>query len=51
MITCVSLIGINANRQGQETAEGSDKNYYAILSLICGLCSPLALSTKHIFVR
>ena len=51
MLACVSLIAINGKRQNESTELGRDKSYYAILSLFCGLCSPLALSTKHIFVR
>jgi drug/metabolite transporter (DMT)-like permease len=51
MLTCVSMIAINAKTQNESTDLGSDKSFYAILSILCGLCSPLALSTKHIFVR
>jgi hypothetical protein len=50
MLLCVCLIGIS----GQQSSDGGQvehKSYYAFISLMFGLMSPLALSTKHIFIR
>lgn len=50
MLSCVGLLSINGNSKAN-TDDGVDRRYYAFISIICGLCSPLALSCKHIIIR
>ena len=51
MLCCVALLSINGNSKVTESPEGINQRYYAFISLLYGLCSPLALSIKHIFIR
>ena len=51
MILCVCLIGISGQMTDNSELQHDNKAYYAIISLLFGLISPMALSTKHIFIR
>lgn len=52
MLGCVCLLSLNGgSRKATGDGGGVDQRYYAFLSILSGMVSPLALSIKHIFIR
>jgi len=52
MIGCVGLLSLNGSSKKSTSGDGGiAQREYALLSILCGLVSPLALSLKHIFIR
>lgn len=50
MLCCVGLLSINGGSK-HGVGEESNVGYYAFMTIMYGMISPMALSTKHIFIR